>query len=1017
MPRRDVENDMNGSSKKQAGIWTGRGFAFALALLATLGSSPAYSTISIPDTPLFTVSTGKPNVLLILDNSNSMDESASGAAVGSDSPSSKSEIARGVIKGLVTDYTGRINLGLMAYQQNNPSAFYLHNSPYDASYDPANYDPAFTGDRASKTKKYRMPNPTSSGDFIYYNVALPYYSGRNEGNLFCYSAGSTFPSGSNQPYDCYNSKTGSSDAAPGTAGAGYPSNGNRYSFGPTDSDFAQGISAFGQRMVSSYVSRTWYRNDSPGRGYLHVPIKALDPTQAAAITAKLACNIPNASAPCSSAGLQNAGLTPIEGTLYTAQDYFGGKLSKADEGYTPACYPLPETCKKNYVILLTDGLPSNDKSGNVVSDPAVAITKAADAATALRTSGVLTYVIGFALPYGVDPANLDRVASAGGTNKSYNADDSDSLKSALDAIFKDIEAQSSSGSSVATNSTRLDNGSQVFSARYDPNDWSGSLAAYPIKSGVVQTTPDWNASIPSSRTVITLDALGSDTTFPNASQELILGTAVAGYIKGDRTGEGSTYRARKTLLGDIVDSSPVYVDQGKNLKTIYVGANDGMLHAFDAETGVERFAYVPVGQDFSALKTLANPTYAHRFFVDGDLEVSTERVTPKERILVGTLGRGGRSIFAIDVTDPTKPNVLWEKTAADIPNLGKVLGKPVIATVNTGKAAVILGNGYNGASDESELLVLDLHTGALISELKTGSGPSNGMATPRGWDSDRSGTVDVLYAGDLLGNVWKFDVSDKSPSKWGSAITSGKNAVPLFTATDSKGKVQPITGGLSIGINPSGFARWIFFGTGSYITDTDPANKAMQSWYGIIDDGSDKTTVSKSSLKARSVVAQTTDGGRVYRAFESGTVGDMDKKMGWYVNLTDAAGNAQGERMVSGISLFGSVLLASSIVPNDEPCVPGGNGFINAIDAFTGTNVTAPFFDITGDGAFDAKDMINNGTTDVPVGSIDLGIGMPTTPLVIDEILVANGTIGLGGVGVANPLSSGRIAWREILKD
>jgi type IV pilus assembly protein PilY1 len=235
-------------------------------------------------------------------------------------------------------------------------------------------------------------------------------------------------------------------------------------------------------------------------------------------------------------------------------------------------------------------------------------------------------------------------------------------------------------------------------------------------------------------------------------------------------------------------------------------------------------------------------------------------------------------------------------------------------------------------------------------------------------------------------------------------------------AKDASNVRQPITGGLSIGVNPSGFDRWVFFGTGSYMKDTDPADKSVQTWYGIIDDGSNAIS-GRSALKQRSTVVQTAANGQVYRAFESGSVGDMDKKSGWYVDLKDPDGTARGERMVSGITLFGSVLLASSIIPSSESCVAGGSGFINAIDAFTGTNVKSPFFDINGDGAFDSKDKITNGTDLVPVGSIDLGIGMPTTPLVVDKILVANGTGALGGVGVNNPVASGRIAWREILKD
>ena len=143
--------------------------------------------LSIGNNPLYLVM-GKANVLVVLDNSNSMDEDASGAAVGSASANSKSEVARGVVRNLTDLYRNRINMGLMAYRQNTPQSYQLHNSPYDASYNPANYDPAWTGARASATnKKYRMPNPTSAGHFVYYNVALPFYSTANYANAFCYS--------------------------------------------------------------------------------------------------------------------------------------------------------------------------------------------------------------------------------------------------------------------------------------------------------------------------------------------------------------------------------------------------------------------------------------------------------------------------------------------------------------------------------------------------------------------------------------------------------------------------------------------------------------------------------------------------------------------------------------------------------------------------------------------------------------------------------------------------------------
>lgn len=991
----------------------------ALSCVVTVLSMPAQGTIALPNVPLFTTSAGKANVLMVLDNSNSMDEFPSGAAAGSDNPDSKSEIARGVIKKLVTDYTGKLNMGLMSYQQNDPAESYLHNSPYDLSYNPANYDPTFSGPRESTTKRYRMPNPVSAGEYIYYNVALPFYSSNNEGKLFCYSGGSGFPAGPNQPYKCYSTKTGPSDAAPGTSGAGYSGSAGTFSFFPTDSDYAQGISSFGQRMAWDFVARTWYRNDSPGRGYLNVAVQDLDATQAAKITTKLACNIPGTPGSCTSAGLKNAGLTPIEGTLLTAKDYFDGNLSKSSEGYTSSTYPLPTTCKKNYVILLTDGLPSTDKNGDIITDPAKGISQAAAAAAALYADGTETYVVGFALPYGTDPTSLDKIAAAGGTGTAYNASDSATLDAALATIFKDIALKSGSGGAVASNSTRLDTDTQVFKASFNPGAWSGELGAYAVTASGANPVPSWQASalIPAAgaRNILTWDgSVGA--VFPTAAQTTALTAPVAAYIRGDRTGEGSTYRKRDSLLGDIVHSSPVYE---KDTDTVYVGANDGMLHAFDAKTGIEQFAYVPGALSMAALKTLSDPSYSHRYFVDGELAVSSKAQTPGKHILVGLLGNGGKSVYALDVTDPATmgmTKVLWEYSDTE---LGNALGKPIVAKLNNGKTVVMFGNGYNSASEHAVLYILDIETGALIAKLDTGKGSSalpNGMATPVGWDDDNSGTVDSIYAGDLLGNVWKFDVSAKNPMSWDAAFKAAGKPAPFFIAKDSGGKTQPITGSMSMGLDPTTFNRWLFFGTGRYLTTTDITNKDVQSWYGLIDDGTQITA--RSELKQRRIVVQTTASGKTVRAFEKATAGDMSGKRGWYVDLVLPGDVAEGERIVSDSTLYGSVLLAASIIPTSAACDVGGRGFINAIDPFTGGSVSSPFFDTNGDGQFNDADKVSDGSQLLPVGSVDLGVGMPTTPNIIQSILIAGGSGGgIGGIGVANPITQGRISWREILKD
>jgi len=417
-----------------------------LPLLAMTPSATA-SLLSIADAPLFVTNAQKANVLVILDNSNSMDESETGEAVGSDSPVSKSEIARNAVKGLITNYTNKINMGLMAYQQKNVASYSIHNSPYDASFDINNYDPSYTGTRDSLTKRFRTPNLSNPGEFVYYNIALPMYAGANYSSKYCFSSTADFDNGSERPpgtndindpggpwdyYDCYKQMTGATDDATKLSSlwASFP-------FEPTDSDLAQNILDFGTFLTWDYVGPTWFSNTAVGRGYLHVPISDLDASQAVSLNTKLATSQFAVNAPTDpTRPLQNAGLTPIEGTLLTAKDYFEGALSAGDEG-GPEAVP-PESCGKNFIALMTDGLPSTSANGTIITNPVTAITGAANAAAALKatsigvTNGdVETYVIGFSLPVGTNPAVLDQIADAGGTKKAFQANDPASLKNGL----------------------------------------------------------------------------------------------------------------------------------------------------------------------------------------------------------------------------------------------------------------------------------------------------------------------------------------------------------------------------------------------------------------------------------------------------------------------------------------------------------------------------------------------------------------------------------------------------------
>ena len=278
-----------------------------------------------------------------------------------------------------------------------------------------------------------------------------------------------------------------------------------------------------------------------------------------------------------------------------------------------------------------------------------------------------------------------------------------------------------------------------------------------------------------------------------------------------------------------------------------------------------------------------------------------------------------------------------------------------------------------------------------------------------GEDLDGDGLIDYVYAGDLKGNVWKFDLSDNSTGNWGLHAEGD----PFFVATDAGGNRQPITGGLSVSMDPATFKPWVFFGTGKYLESSDLSSTGVQSLYGIKDNDA-AVGARATDLQARTMaVTSGTIDGKPVRAFEANDPLDTDKK-GWFVDLTVLP---PAERMVGDPFLLGNVLVAASIIPSSDPCDAGGTGYINALDAYTGTSVQNPFFDVDGDGAFD-DDRLTSGSDSLPVGSVNLGIAMPTSPTVVESLLVAGGSLGTtGSVAVNNPLVKGRISWRELIKD
>lgn len=623
------------------------------------------------------------------------------------------------------------------------------------------------------------------------------------------------------------------------------------------------------------------------------------------------------------------------------------------------------------------------------------------------------------------PARIDDLlhAAVNGRGQFVAASDPAEFSRGLSEALATIAERTSSASNVATNSVSLDTDSKVFNASYVSGLWTGALTARSIGPDGVGSVV-WTSSIPAwgSRRIFTSNGT-SGATFPTSSQRTSLargggpanyevsGLDNANYIKGEQrleAGRGGALRARTGLLGDIINSSPAYVaDTG----TLYVGANDGMLHAFDAETGRELFGYVPNIIDFNGLASLSRGDYTHRYFVDGPVVVSNRRLTPDRNILVGTLGRGGKGMYALDVSSPSTfgtGSFKWELAETPGNNMGLVLGKPILSKVN-GKAnpVVVFGNGVNSSNDRAVLVVVDAETGTVVREIDTGAGSAeqpNGLSAAAGVYGPDGRTLAYVYAGDMLGNVWKFDLSSAASSAW--------TVRRLFTAVDGDGNAQPISGGLTVATHPTTNKRWIFFGTGRYLTNEDASTEdtSVQSMYGFIE--GESSAVTRGELTRRTLAVQDgTSNGYPVRGFESKAPLPEGSK-GWYIDLPE-----RGERIVQDAQIVSTFLVTASMIPSGSACDADGSGYINALDAFTGTSAGGSYFDLGGDGST-TDDMIG----DVPVGSVNLGVGMPTLPNLLRRLLVAGGSggsVGGGGVGGTPTIAPRweRASWREIRGD
>jgi type IV pilus assembly protein PilY1 len=1105
--------------------WLLRSLSMAIAGMSV--SQTLAAPLALSQVPLFITSNGVPNVLMMMGNANSMDEDATGAAVGSAASTSKSEISRNAMKSIISNNMNILNLGLLAYQQNPAALQYLSASPYDASYDPADYNPSYSGPRNGQTKRFRVPNSSSPGNFIYYNVALPSYSATDPGgNRFCYAASActdtthdfkgTAASGctatedtsvldlAHGPWDsylCWQNKTGTSNTAPplvfqpapnnnlldipATVAAGIASG---YSTPltidtilPSTSDVAQGITDFGKLLPSTYVDRAWFNNSSPGMGYLHVPLALLDTTQAAKLNNKLTISQPatDANLPTSPmAPLQNSGLAPLEGTLLTAKNYFLGDTLPSGQG-GPVPSP-PNSCGKNFLVLLTDGLPSVDKDG--VPSPVVATSLAAVAtqATNLRTSAatVKTYMVGFALPYGVNPNQLDTIAAAGGTGSAYMANDTATLNTAFTNIFNNISAQTGSAASVAVNSGSLNTGSRVYQAKFNSMYWSGQLLSIALNSsgnlgaiqwdaGQVLNTQDTTGIASTSRKILSykpsnkagiafrwpatpaaplateLDSAQSTwlnmhpTTFTVDGH----GAARLDYLRGSHVNEnagGLNFRPRLTsVLGDIVNSAPNYVGPPSaayrdpsyasfrlayqsRTPIVYVGANDGMLHGFNAADGSEALAYVP-SRVYPRLSQLTSINYAHRYYVDGSPSTADVYYSSAwHTVLVSGMGAGNKGIFGLDVTDPA---AFSEANAANIVNfefpnkdtassdrdrVGYISGQIPIVKLNNGVYAAVFGNGYNSDEGKASLMIVNVHTGALIKRIDTNNTDDNGLSNPAVIDTDGNGTADFVYGGDLQGNMWKFDLSASSSASWNLAYR-------LFNGSSD----EAITTTPEVSKSPNG-DYLVYFGTGKYLENSDKSSNPDNKFYGVWDHFGGSVSIGQ--LVKQEVTAIVNEPGGSYREVTNNNVSysGASPDRGWYLDFPE-----NGERSVTDASLRGGRVIFTTMTPDAGACAYGGSSWLMELDYLTGGMLSYQVLDTNNNGAVNASDRIVAGLKLATISSAPAivrgiasagpgGGGAATSK--VDEykyINQSNGSVARV-LETASGGASRRSAWRQI---
>lgn len=518
-------------------------------------------------------------------------------------------------------------------------------------------------------------------------------------------------------------------------------------------------------------------------------------------------------------------------------------------------------------------------------------------------------------------------------------------------------------------------------------------------------------------------------------------------------------RNREYKLGDIVNSEPQYVGPpasfypddveaasylafasayAERAPALYVGANDGMLHGFDAESGAELFGYVPraVYPNLSKLTTL-NYRETHHYYVNGGqtaADVYLGSGTQWRTVLAGGLGAGGAGIFAIDVTDPGQlassessaaAQVLWDITGADpgFEDLGLTFSKPALVRLPDstfgGKWGAVFGNGYHDdpadVHGKAVLYFVDAADGTLLGSVVANNGPGNGLSSVAPVDYDGDAKIDFIYAGDLRGNLWRFEpnagawqvsfggaplftngtpdivttettpievcetVTERVCTKYKKGVcTSWKEVTKVVCHTEyleetivTPGQHQPVTVRPEV-VRHSLGGVMVLFGTGSFYRDEDgvPDPNATNAFYGIwdrVDEDGEGGIRTEHLLKQR-IVAETQVGNFDVRVTTGNPISWHQEggkpvgyppttQLGWYLELLKPDGSGEGEMQVTDPLVRGGRVIFTTMIPSQLACDFGGDGWLMELDALTGRPLIEPVFDLNGDGLFNEADM------------------------------------------------------------